>query len=123
VDKYYRKKAVTSENRAKIIATILASSVKYLQNYPNFVFVPLTSSIVRDSISLIRTLHLSADDALHVYSATKPRCKYFICQDRSLKHQVANDILGMTMLDITDLNDTRRLPRIWPILRSKWNSL
>jgi predicted nucleic acid-binding protein len=110
IDKYFRKKVVTSENRDKIIATILASSVKYLQNYPNFVFVPLTSSIVRDSISLIRSLHISADDALHVCTATKRRCKYFIFQDRPLKHQVANrDTQGMTMIDITNLSDMKIL--------------
>jgi predicted nucleic acid-binding protein len=110
IDKnYYQKKLVSSEERDKIIATILTSSIKYLQTYPNIVFVPVTSNIVRDSIHLIRLLHISADDALHVHTATKRRCKYFIFHDRHLKNRVPNNIQGMTMIDITNLNSVKRL--------------
>jgi predicted nucleic acid-binding protein len=98
---YYQKNLVSSEKRDKIIATILDASIKYLQTYPNIVFVPITSNIVRDSISLIRSLHISADDALHVYTAMKSRCKYFIFQDHHL-NRVSNNIQSMIMLDITN---------------------
>jgi predicted nucleic acid-binding protein len=110
IDKnFYQKKLVSSEERDKIIATILNSSIKYLQTYPNIVFVPITSNIVRDSISLIRSLHISADDALHIYTAMKRRCKYFIFQDRLLKFRVTDNIQGMTMIDITNSNSLKRL--------------
>src|SRR5262245_6666497 len=74
IDKnYFQKKLVSSEERNKIIATILNTSKKYLQTYPNIVFVPLTSNIIRDSIPLIISSHISADDALHVQTAAKWR--------------------------------------------------
>jgi predicted nucleic acid-binding protein len=107
IDKY-QKNIVSREVRDKIIATILDTSVKYLQTYPNIVFVPVTSSIVKDSISLIHSFHISADDALHVQTAIKQRCKYFILSDGQLKRQAANNIQGMTITDITNLNDTER---------------
>lgn len=106
---YKQRKLLSSEERNKIIATILYSSIKYLQNYQNILFVPITSNIVRNSISLIHSLHISADDALHVYTAKKHRCKYFIFQDAHLKRQVTNKMDGMTMVDITDLRSVNRL--------------
>lgn len=111
IDKdYYKKKWISSVERDKIIATILDSSAKYVQNYTNFVFVRLTSSIVGDSISLIHSLHISADDALHVHTAKKHNCKYFILWDKHLKEQLANKgIQGMTMLVITNSSDMKIL--------------
>jgi predicted nucleic acid-binding protein len=106
---YYQKKLISTKDRNKIIATILDSSLKYLQTYPNIIFVRLNSNIVGDSISLIKSLHISADDALHVYTALKYRCKYFICHDKGLKQRVGNNIRGMTVLDIADMTEMRRL--------------
>ena len=66
IDKNYFQ---TSAEREKIIATILDTNRIYLQTYPNILFVPLTSSIIRDSIQLIISSHISAGDALHVQTA------------------------------------------------------
>lgn len=108
IDKnYHQRKLVSSEERDKIIATILDTSRKYLQTYPNIVFVPLTSSIIRDSTPLIISSHISADDALHVQTAAKWRCKYFLYHDRHLKR--VPKMQAMTMMDITNSNDMRRL--------------
>lgn len=107
IDKYHRKNWVSSLERDQIIATILADNLNYLQNYPNFVLVPVTSNIVKESISLIPSLHLSADDSLHVYTAIKRRCKYFIFEDSHLKDQVPKNIQGLTMLYIKNLNDMK----------------
>jgi predicted nucleic acid-binding protein len=110
IDKnFYQKKLVTNEQRDKILATILATSMKFMQTYPNIQFVPVTSKIIKDSTSLIHSLHISADDALHVYTAMKQRCKYFIFQDRHLRDRVTNNIRGMTMVDVTNANTIKNL--------------
>lgn len=110
IDKdYFQKKLVSSEQWNKIIATILDVSVNYLQRYSNIAFVPVTSGIVKNSTSLIHSLHISADDALHIYTAKKRQCKYFICQDAPLKRKVGNTIQGMSILDVTNPSDMTRL--------------
>jgi predicted nucleic acid-binding protein len=110
IDKnFYQKKLVTNEQRDKIIATILATSMNSMQTYPNIQFVPVTSKIVKDSTSLIRSLHISADDALHVHTAMKQRCKYFIFHDRHLRNRVTNSIQDMTMVDVTNANRVKNL--------------
>lgn len=109
IDKnYFQKKLVTSAEREKIIATILDTNRKYLQTYPNILFVPLTSSIIIDSIQLIISSHISAGDALHVQTAAKWRCKYFLYHDRHFK-RVLNNMQAMTMMDITNPKDMSRL--------------
>ena len=66
--------------------------------------------MVGDSVFLIHSFHISADDALHVHTASKRRCKYFVLQDHGLKDLLVNmDIQGMTVIDISNLSDTKRL--------------
>jgi predicted nucleic acid-binding protein len=103
---YYQKKLISENERDKVIATILATSVKYMQTYPNVDFIPVTSKIVNDSISLIDSLHISSDDALHIYTATKHRCKYFIHNDHHLN---AINIQGMTMADVANASSVKSL--------------
>jgi predicted nucleic acid-binding protein len=107
--KFYQKKLISEDERKKVIATILATSLEYLQLFPNIEFVPVTSKILKDSTSLIQSLHISADDALHIYTAIKLRCKYFIFQDRHLKDQLTNNIQGITIVDVTNVNGVKSI--------------
>jgi predicted nucleic acid-binding protein len=67
----------------------------------NISIIIIDSYIVDESIDLIKSLHISANDSLQVQSAYNQKCDYFICQDNGLKLKVDNKN-GMRLLDIVN---------------------
>ncbi len=92
---------MSTEDYGIITATILKNLIYYADENSNVGLIPLETVILKNSINMINNYHLSADDALHVYTAFAMKCDYFICND----HEIVNrntEISAMKVLDIAD---------------------
>jgi predicted nucleic acid-binding protein len=100
----------------QIIAAILLRTKQYSKANSGIIFVPLEDEIIKASTVLIHSLHVSADDALHIFTAFAHSCQYFICHD---KHMLKADgqiplahhespILNMRIIDITERENIKR---------------
>jgi predicted nucleic acid-binding protein len=99
---------ITQEQATNIIATILEKTKTYYERTSNIGFVLLNVDSIRDSSVFIHTLHVSSDDALHLYQAWSNDCEYFVCKDKELKRKVGNNIPDLKIVDITnsvEIND------------------
>ena len=100
--KVNRLREITQEQGTNIIATIFEKTKTYYERTSNIGFVLLTLDSIRDSSVFIYTLHVSSDDALHLYQAWSNDCEYFVCKDKELKRKVGNNIPDLKIVDITN---------------------
>jgi predicted nucleic acid-binding protein len=77
----------------------------------NVGIVPLHNSILRYSIDVINQLHVSADDALHLYTAYATNCDYFLCDDYKLVNKASGGISTLKILNITDSPSMTKLTK------------
>ena len=84
IDRTHRRGEISDENYPIIRATLLKNLILYGDQGSNVGIVPLHNSILRNSIDVINQIHVSADDALHLYTAFAVNCNYFLCDDYKL---------------------------------------
>ena len=86
IDRKFRKKEITQPEIQTIMATFgerIASS----SETSNFRYAPIDHNIVSNSRGLIDQVHISPDDALHLYTCWVCNCQYFLVHD---KHIISN---------------------------------
>lgn len=104
-----RNKNVVSEREASDTLAGIADLVEGKIEEVNLSLYPVTERVVRGSLTTIQDIMCnSANDAIHVYTADKTRCNYFITADKALASQIKKSNLShrLTAVDIDDLNDT-----------------
>jgi predicted nucleic acid-binding protein len=99
--KCFQRKEISANERDIIIATILKQSIEWTDPSYNVHFVPLDAAIVSGSVELIYKLHISANDALHLYTAFAMECEALICKDDPLKKNADYKLENLRILDIT----------------------
>lgn len=100
LDRKHRNKELNDEQYRIVSATI--SKNLMLQGYSNVGLIMLANVIVKNSIDVINTYHVSADDALHLYTAYILKCDHFLCQDKKLINKTDGAISSMKVSNITD---------------------
>jgi predicted nucleic acid-binding protein len=109
VDRKYRRKEITEQQKGTIIATIFDRAIKWSEEHSDVAFVPLHPIIVDNSRDFIVKLHISPDDAIHLYTAFIKRCEYFICHDEKLKKNADGKFPDMRVLDVTNAAEMNML--------------
>jgi predicted nucleic acid-binding protein len=110
VDKKNKNGEINEPQKRTILATIFNYAIKWSEEEDKDVegevaFVPLDPIIVNKSCDFIIKLHISADDAIHLYTAFIKHCEYFICHDKPLKNNAEGRIPDMQILDITNMKE------------------
>lgn len=94
-----------------ISATIHKNLISNAQQDSNVGLIPLENVILKNSIDVINNYHVSADDALHLYTAFLMKCDYFLCHDRKLVNKTKSEISTMKILNIADSYSMTRLTK------------
>lgn len=98
----------TSEQQ-EIIATFSERIRGTDENAP-FRFAPIDHAIVAYSRQVIDGYHISADDALHVYTAFIYDCNYFLIHDNKIVHRLKQDpVEAMEIIDLGNEADIKHL--------------
>lgn len=82
--KAHQRHEISSKESNQIIAALLLRTKQYSKENSGIIFVPLAEEIIKASTVLIHSLHVSADDALHLFTAFAHSCQYFICHDKHM---------------------------------------
>ena len=89
----------------QIIATFV-ERIRDSNERAAFRITPIEHVIVANSRLLIDRLHISADDALQVYTGFIYDCDYFFIHDNNLVHRLkAASIQGMKIIDLANEKD------------------
>jgi predicted nucleic acid-binding protein len=97
--KAHQRHEITTKQANQTIATILQRSKEYTRrSQSRIVFVPVEYDVIKGSTVLIHSCHISADDALHIFTAFYYNCKYFICKDKAIQTK-ANKQMSVMQLD------------------------
>lgn len=102
-----QRNGLTPDERDIIVATILKQGMEWANPEYNVRFLPLDPAIVGGSVELIYRLHISADDAVHLYTAFLQQCEALICKDDQLKRNGDHKLKGLRIIDIatsTEMN-------------------
>jgi predicted nucleic acid-binding protein len=110
---------ITPKQANQTIATILQRSKELAKkSQSRIVFVPVDYDVIKESTVLIYSRHISADDALHVFTAFYHNCQYFICKDKAIRTKVDKQLSvmqvnnqnhkNMIVLDITNRKEVER---------------
>jgi predicted nucleic acid-binding protein len=111
LDRTFRRGEILEEYYPIIRATIIKNLMLYGDQGSNVGIVPLHNSILRYSIDVINQLHVSADDALHLYTAYAMNCDYFLCDDYKLVNKASGGISTLKILNITDSPSMTKLTK------------
>jgi len=110
--KAHKKHEITKEETDSLTAKVLQKTNEYSKNELNSIlFTPVDIDIVRGSLPFIYASHISADDALHVFTAHDQGCQFLITSDGRIRKQLPITIYGisekikMHVLDITKDDD------------------
>ena len=102
IDRKHRRREISNEEYDIISATIIKNLIYYADEDSNVGLVSLDDIILKNSIDVIINYHVSADDALHLYTAFFMKCDYFLCHDDKLVNRTNKEISNMKVLSITD---------------------
>ena len=83
LDRKFRRRETTLQERDQAIATILAETSR-LAAEGKLVIIPVTQENVSNSLRYVVERHLSAGDALHLFSAILGLCSIFVATDQFL---------------------------------------
>jgi predicted nucleic acid-binding protein len=98
--KAHQHREITYKQANQTIATVLQRSKEYPRKSQSRIpLVPVDSDIIKGSTVLIHSNHISADDALHIFTAFYHNCKYFICKDKAI-HSKANKQMSVMNLTV-----------------------
>lgn len=106
----HQKHQITVQRKNKIIATILHETLIY-SKFQNITFVTLDFNVVRGSHILIIEHHISADDALHLFTAYSEQCDHFICSDKHLTKQTKDKMGTLKIWSIDNQKEIRKLSK------------
>lgn len=112
IDRKHRRKEISDHERTKILATIIRHAIEYSEASTAISFIPIDREIVDKSRDLVIAKHLSADDALHLYTAFAKDCQYFIHHDDKLKKYAGSKVDDLLLVDITEHKE------IHPLIKS-----
>lgn len=99
---------LTKKEAAEILAGV-ADLVEGKIEEVNLSLYPVTENVVRNSLVTIQNIACqSAGDAIHVFTADKTNCNYFITADKGLASRIKGSGLRYKLeaVDIDELNDT-----------------
>ena len=110
--KAYQRRDISEKESHILIAKVIQKTNEYSKNESsNIVFASVDNDIVKGSSTFVYTSHISADDALHVFTAYDQGCQYLITSDGRIRKQLPITIHGfsekikMYVLDITKEDD------------------
>lgn len=83
IDRKFRRRDTSLEDRNRNISTLI-DNIDLLAKNGSLEIIPVKQDIVDGSLEFVINHHLSADDALHVFSAITNSCKIFVTADRLL---------------------------------------
>jgi predicted nucleic acid-binding protein len=106
IDRKIRKKEISPVQRKKIIASINNNMIKYGTENSNIGLVSVTNEVLKNSFNMIEQYRISADDALHFYSAYVTNSNYFVCHDHKLVNAIKNNDCEIEVIDITNTTMT-----------------
>jgi predicted nucleic acid-binding protein len=107
IDRLTRKPQhpLSQSEKQEIIATF-AERVRESNEQAAYRYAPIEHALVANSRMLIDGLHISPDDALHLYTAYVYDCEYFLIHDNKIISRLkAEKIEGMTIIDLADEAD------------------
>ncbi|MGH9877007.1 MAG: type II toxin-antitoxin system VapC family toxin [Nitrososphaera sp.] len=107
IDRLTRRPAepLSPSERQQIIATFV-ERIKDSNEKASFRITPIEHILVTQSRLLIDQLHISPDDALHLYTAWIYDCDYFFIHDNKIVNRLkAASIQGMKIIDLADERD------------------
>jgi predicted nucleic acid-binding protein len=113
--KAYQKTEISKKEAGISIGSIIRKTKEYSRENSRISFIPLDNTIVRESLTFVYDSHLSADDALHIFTAYLHDCEYFLCQDKGIKRKIDGKVsvrsekIKMRVLDITKEKDINEL--------------
>lgn len=112
LDRKLRKQEITQVEMQTVIAT-LTQRIKDSSENASFRFAPMDHSMIAKSRSLIAAYHISADDALHLYTGWLYDCDYLLFHDRKImriKPLISTASGGsVNLIDLGDETDRRLL--------------
>jgi predicted nucleic acid-binding protein len=107
VQKKRNEDKLTEKEAAEILAGI-ADLLEGKIEEVNLSLYPVTERVVRNSLLTIQAVKCqSAGDAIHVYTADKTNCHYFVTADKGLASKIKNSNIRhkLVAVDIDELND------------------
>ncbi len=107
LDKKYKKGEMTDSDRDQVIFVMLRR-VEELVDRNQIFAVRLTNEVIQPSTAIITDKHLSADDALHLYSASVGKCDALVLADNRFA-SLAKDGGDFEIFNILDSSDYKRL--------------
>lgn len=97
IDSAIKKGHLTPQKSQTSIGLVIRRTIEYSKKPYNIDFVPVDDDLINASRALIYHYHLSADDALHVYTAYLKDCEYFVTDDEHIKTKVHRKITLATI--------------------------
>lgn len=95
--KAHQKHDISKEEADVLISQVLQKTLEYSKDQTSGIsFVPVDNDIVRGSLPFIYDSHISADDALHVFTAFEQGCEYIITHDIRIRQQLPTTIHGIS---------------------------
>lgn len=105
IDRKFRKKELKQNDVQTIIATYVERMTSSSET-SSFLFAPIDHIIVTESRSLIDTIHISPDDALHIYTGWVFDCEYFLVHDNKIVKRLKSFRYdGMKVIDLGSKQD------------------
>lgn len=107
LDKKRKMGEITDSERDQVIFTMLRTVEELIEKGQIFA-ISLTNDVARFSTAIITDKHLSADDAVHLYSAIVGKCDALVLADNRFA-RLAKDGGDFEIFNILDENDYSRL--------------
>jgi predicted nucleic acid-binding protein len=112
LDRKFRKGEITEVEMQTVMATLF-QRIKDSSENTSFRFAPIDHSMIANSRSLIAAYHISADDALHIYTGWIYDCDYLLFHDSKImriKPLISTASGGnVNLTDLGDAADRKRL--------------
>jgi predicted nucleic acid-binding protein len=83
IDRKFRRREISIAERDKCISTLIEQA-DLLAKDGSLAIIPVEQANVNGSLEFVINGHLSADDALHLFSAVISSCKMFVAADKLL---------------------------------------
>jgi len=100
---------LSKSEQQDIMATFVERIMESNENAA-YRFAPIEHTLVANSRILIEGLHISPDDALHLYTAYVYDCEYYLIHDKKIvKRLKSESIEGMRIIDLDDEADRNYL--------------
>jgi predicted nucleic acid-binding protein len=112
IDRKNRNKEITPVEMQTVIAA-LSQRIKDSSENTSFRFAPVEHGMIAKSRLLIAQYHISADDALHLYTGWLYDCDYLLFHDKKIMRikplisQASNG--NVNLIDLGDVADRKRV--------------